>query len=101
MLGSGVSLKPGTTEVYADSACKFEGPKSIVPFAFRTHAHGLGMDVREGKRAQVRVMFIYVGKQIVGYVVKSGKWELIGTRSPQDPQVTVLGTLRRNPFHCG
>ena len=29
------------------------------------------------------------GKQIVGYVIKSesDEWEVIGTRSPQDPQV--------------
>ena len=36
---------------------------------------------------------IYViGKQIVGYLVKpGGKWEMIGNRSPQDPQVRMDG----------
>ena len=31
-----------------------------------------------------------VGEQIAGYVVKSGEWELIGTRSPQDAQVCLI-----------
>ena len=31
-----------------------------------------------------------VGEQIAGYVVKSGEWELIGTRSPQDAQVRLI-----------
>lgn len=72
LLGSGGSMKPGAKATSVYSACKFPGPKAIHPFAFRTHAHSLG-------------------KQIVGYVVKSGKpWEVIGTRSPQDPQVREL-----------
>ena len=29
-------------DLTVDSACNFEGPKSITPFAFRTHAHTHG-----------------------------------------------------------
>ncbi len=37
------------------------------------------------------VRYTYIGKQIVGYVVKStGSWKMIGTRSPQDPQVSLV-----------
>ena len=33
-------------------------------------------------------ILLFAGKQIIGYVVKPGNtWEVIGTRSPQDPQV--------------
>jgi len=70
LLGSGRSIAPRKEASYLDSACEFHGPKTIHPFAFRTHAHSLG-------------------RQIAGYIVKGGnKWELIGTRSPQDPQVS-------------
>ena len=34
-------------------------------------------------------VWLPTGKQIVGYVVKpDGRWEVIGTRSPQDAQVS-------------
>ena len=42
ILGSGGQLKAGQDEVYIDAACKFTGPKTIYPFAFRTHSHSLG-----------------------------------------------------------
>ncbi|XP_064390589.1 peptidyl-glycine alpha-amidating monooxygenase-like isoform X2 [Halichondria panicea] len=68
IMGGTNSLEAGKKEVFSDSACKFAGPNNIYPFAFRTHSHSLG-------------------HQIVGYIVKpEGKWELIGTRSPQDAQ---------------
>lgn len=36
-------------------------------------------------------MCFSAGRQIVGYIVKpSGEWELIGTRSPQDAQVSLI-----------
>lgn len=67
LIGSGSSIRPGTRHSFVDSACRFRGPKKIYPFAFRTHAH-------------------HLGEQIAGYVIKSGQWQLIGTRSPQDAQ---------------
>ncbi len=48
LLGSGRTVRPGSDDVRVDSACKFLGSKSIHPFAFRTHAHSLGKDVRMG-----------------------------------------------------
>ncbi len=35
-------MKPGRSEAYVDSACKYYSSKSIHPFAFRTHAHSRG-----------------------------------------------------------
>ncbi len=41
-MGGSISLEAGKEEVFSDSACKFTGPNSIFPFAFRTHSHSLG-----------------------------------------------------------
>ena len=43
LIGSGSSIRSGTRHSFVDSACQFLGPKKIYPFAFRTHAHHLGM----------------------------------------------------------
>lgn len=43
LMGSGSTIKSGTRYSFVDSACRFLGPKRIYPFAFRTHAHHLGM----------------------------------------------------------
>ena len=43
LIGSGASIQSGNMHSFVDSACSFMGPKSIYPFAFRTHAHHLGM----------------------------------------------------------
>lgn len=94
-LMGGMSMKAGVENAHADVACKYPGPKSIFPFAFRTHAHSLGVfeGVGEGEGGRARCEVLHwpscAGKQIVGYVIKSGEWEVIGTRSPQDPQVCV------------
>jgi hypothetical protein len=51
LLGSGGQVKGGTKDSSVYSACKFPGPKSIHPFAFRTHAHSRGMwEGRGGER---------------------------------------------------
>lgn len=88
-MGSGRSIRAGQKQYFVDSACEFSGPKPIYPFAFRTHAHSLGKVRREGRVLNYwYVACALSGQQIVGYVVKPGnRWEMIGTRSPQDPQV--------------
>lgn len=43
LIGSGSTIHSGTERSLVDSACNFRGPKTIYPFAFRTHAHHLGM----------------------------------------------------------
>jgi hypothetical protein len=58
--------------------------------------------VREREEGACDCFFVYVGKQIVGYVRSGRNWEVIGTRSPQDAQVSYT----ENPecwFHssCG
>eukprot|EP00731_Ephydatia_muelleri_P016753 Em0009g1177a len=64
----GADVIPPNKRVYTiSSGCTFGGPNTIHPFAYRTHAHSLC-------------------KQIDGYVVKNSNWNLIGSRSPQDPQ---------------
>ena len=42
LIGAGSRIASGKKEAYVDAACKFQGPKTIYPFAFRTHAHSLG-----------------------------------------------------------
>ena len=37
--------------------------------------------------------YLNAGKQIVGYVIKGDEWEVIGTRSPQDAQVSTHHSL--------
>ena len=53
-----------------ESACHLNIPKSefpLIPFAFLTHTHQLG---------------IFSG----GWIIRNGKWILIGKANPQDPQ---------------
>ncbi len=52
LLGGSNSLEAGKEEVFSDSACKFTGPDSIFPFAFRTHSHSLGKFIQYFVRLQ-------------------------------------------------
>lgn len=49
-------------------SCKFDSQVPVVPFAYRTHAHGLGV-------------------VISGYVQHEGEWKMIGKGNPQWPQM--------------
>ena len=57
-----------SSDVHSDIACKYDGVANIHPFAFRTHAHGLG-------------------KVITGYLIRNGEWTVIAQGDPQWPQV--------------
>merc|ERR1712141_205861 len=55
---------------YWDSACELPIPDAqypLIPFAFLTHTHGLGIHAS-------------------GWIVRNGEWTLIGEADPQDPQ---------------
>lgn len=68
LLWSGsIHIPPRSTNVHADIACKYDSSANIHPFAFRTHAHGLG-------------------KVITGYLIRNGEWTVIAKGSPKWPQ---------------
>ncbi|XP_035663616.1 peptidyl-glycine alpha-amidating monooxygenase B-like isoform X1 [Branchiostoma floridae] len=69
LLASGYAHIPAHSKgVTVDLACGYDDPVEIHPFAFRTHAHGLG-------------------KVISGYVVRDGReWVELGRGNPQWPQ---------------
>lgn len=49
---------------------------------------GIARELGVGQPGKLVLCMLFSGKQIVGYVVKpDNTWEVIGTRSPQDPQV--------------
>ncbi|XP_047520481.1 peptidylglycine alpha-hydroxylating monooxygenase [Pieris napi] len=71
LLGTSGVIPPDSVE-HMETACIMKEEKVIHPFAFRTHTHGLG-------------------KKVSGYVVRKSmqgdKWELIGSKDPQLPQM--------------
>ncbi|XP_068233218.1 peptidylglycine alpha-hydroxylating monooxygenase isoform X2 [Palaemon carinicauda] len=71
LLGTGGRINPKSVE-YMETACTIDEDKVIYPFAFRTHTHALG-------------------RVVSGYkVTRNGvtdKWELIGKKDPQLPQM--------------
>ncbi|XP_066967687.1 peptidylglycine alpha-hydroxylating monooxygenase isoform X2 [Macrobrachium rosenbergii] len=71
LLGTGGRINPKSVE-YMETACTLDEDKVIHPFAFRTHTHALG-------------------RVVSGYkVTRDGitdKWELIGKKDPQLPQM--------------
>ncbi|XP_078671776.1 peptidyl-glycine alpha-amidating monooxygenase B-like isoform X1 [Branchiostoma floridae x Branchiostoma belcheri] len=69
LLASGYAHIPAhSTGVTVDLACGYDDPVEIHPFAFRTHAHGLG-------------------RVVSGYVVRDGhEWIELGRGNPQWPQ---------------
>merc|ERR1711879_582552 len=68
LLGTG-GMAPGHSTTFFETACSVDDARTIHPFAFRTHTHSLGMVVS-------------------GWKVTEGKnWDLIGKKSPKDPQM--------------
>jgi len=68
LMGTGGSAPPHST-TYFETSCKIEDPRTIHPFAFRTHTHSLG-------------------KVVSGWKVQNeDTWTLIGKRDPQKPQM--------------
>lgn len=77
LMGTG-GVIPAHSTVYMETACAYNEPMELHPFAFRGHAHAHG-------------------EVVSGYVVHEGKWKEIGRVSPQKPQmfynVTHPGTV--------
>jgi len=68
LLGTGGFALPHST-TYFETSCEIEDPRTMHPFAFRTHTHSLG-------------------KVVSGWRVRNRRdWELIGKRDPQQPQM--------------
>jgi len=68
LLGTG-GMTPAHSTTFFETACTVDDARTIHPFAFRTHTHSLG-------------------KVVSGWKVSEGaKWDLIGKKSPQDPQM--------------
>ncbi|XP_059085874.1 peptidylglycine alpha-hydroxylating monooxygenase-like [Tigriopus californicus] len=68
LLGTG-GLAPPHSTTFFETACEIDDPRVIHPFAYRVHTHALGKVV-SGWRVQ--------GKS---------KWDLIGKKNPQQPQM--------------
>ncbi|KAG7280784.1 LOW QUALITY PROTEIN: hypothetical protein CRUP_035449, partial [Coryphaenoides rupestris] len=66
MMSMDTVIPPGNKVTNADIACTFDS-YPIYPFAFRTHTH-------------------HLGKEVIGYRIRGGRWSLIGRQSPQLPQ---------------
>lgn len=67
LLGTLGQIPPHST-TYMETACSFNEPIVMHPFAFRTHAHTHG-------------------KVVSGYRVRKGEWKEIGRKNPQLPQM--------------
>merc|ERR1712024_182185 len=73
LMGTGGSTPPHST-TYFETACEIQDTRTIHPFAFRTHTHSLG-------------------KVVSGWKVSNAtkpnemEWDLIGKKSPQEPQM--------------
>ncbi|KAJ0182728.1 hypothetical protein K1T71_002097 [Dendrolimus kikuchii] len=84
LLGTGGKIPPKSVE-YMETACQINEDKVIHPFAFRTHTHGLGV-------------------QVSGYAVRHNDngdtWQLIGKRNPQLPQM-FYPVANRSPISKG
>uniref|UniRef100_T1IX66 Copper type II ascorbate-dependent monooxygenase C-terminal domain-containing protein n=1 Tax=Strigamia maritima TaxID=126957 RepID=T1IX66_STRMM len=69
MLSASTQIPPMHPKVHADINCLYSDPNSIHPFAYRVHAHSLGVVISGYK-----------------YNVKSDKWTLLGKGNPNWPQ---------------
>merc|ERR1711874_271300 len=68
LLGTG-GMTPAHSTTFFETACTVDDARTIHPFAFRTHTHSLG-------------------KVVSGWKVSEGaKWDLIGKKDPQKPQM--------------
>ncbi|XP_041372877.1 peptidyl-glycine alpha-amidating monooxygenase B-like [Gigantopelta aegis] len=61
-----ITIPPNTAKVHSDISCEYDLEKTMHPFAYRTHAHGLG-------------------RVITGYQYNNS-WHEIGKGNPQWPQ---------------
>ncbi|GFS07686.1 peptidyl-glycine alpha-amidating monooxygenase [Elysia marginata] len=67
LMSTWFAIPPEDPSFPVDISCKFERDMTMVPFAYRTHAHGLG-------------------KVITGYKYSNGNYTEIGKGNPQWPQ---------------
>lgn len=67
LLGTSGVIPPMAIE-HMETHCRIDEDKKLIPFAFRTHTHSLG-------------------KVVSGYRIRDGKWQLLGKRDPQKPQM--------------
>lgn len=65
---SGESIPPRMDASYNNISCEYTGEADLHPFAFRTHTHAMG-------------------RVVSAYFKHGGKWEQIGKRNPQWPQL--------------
>ncbi|KAL4228097.1 hypothetical protein ACF0H5_013532 [Mactra antiquata] len=74
-------IPPRTKEFHMETACEFNNSYKIIPLAYRTHSHNLGVVTS-------------------AYRIRDGKWTEIGRMSPQLPQsfydVTNAGVEVKN-----
>lgn len=71
LLGTG-GFAPAHTTTFFETACMMDDEREIHPFYFRTHTHKLGKVVSGWRVTQEG---------------RENKWDLIGKKSPQDPQL--------------
>lgn len=67
LLGTSGVIPPMTLE-HMETHCTISENKKLIPFAFRVHTHSLG-------------------KVVSGYRIRDDKWQLLGKRDPQKPQM--------------
>ncbi|XP_052796363.1 peptidylglycine alpha-hydroxylating monooxygenase-like isoform X2 [Mya arenaria] len=72
LLGTSGSIPPNSV-TYMETECSFNENFEVHPFAFRTHAHGLGQVTS-------------------GYRIRDGQWTEIGRQTPQKPQMFYNST---------
>ncbi|XP_013388054.2 peptidylglycine alpha-hydroxylating monooxygenase-like [Lingula anatina] len=68
VLGNWGLVPPRLNEFHMESACRWDSDDVIYPFAYRTHAHNLGVVTS-------------------AYRIRLGVWTEIGRMSPQQPQM--------------
>ena len=99
LLGTG-GFAPAHSTTFFETACQMDDEREIHPFSFRTHTHKLGIIASQSKNKAEFILreitsetnlilnLFNLGKVVSGWKVSNGhKWELIGKRSPQDPQM--------------
>nr|XP_039267378.1 uncharacterized protein LOC120342565 [Styela clava] len=75
VLASSMGTVPPHKTRNFDISCRYKQPYSIHPFAFRTHAHALGVEV-------------------LGFRIRDAEWTLIGAKSPQLPEAFYPVTMK-------
>lgn len=85
-------MAPPHTTTFFETACEMEDSRVIHPFAFRVHTHSLGKvqnyDLGCYPDQASNYNFKLLGKVVSGWKVSGNdKWDLIGKRDPQLPQM--------------